>query len=710
MEAELAKTTTANGMSPPSSDKKTLEQKVASIWDLVSNGQKSIARGDLAKLIKETCARGSLSMNASMCKKLASSFFNEAGGAAFESLDQAQFSSGLRQRRDLVLSFHEKRDESAEKQMQHQRILSLSKSPRRPMQTYLSRLRKTLRVWLIDDFVYTFWMATFFLGQVAGFAVGFHRNDHGPAFKVQGWSLPLAKGSAQAIQVILIMFPFTMARSFLTFLRILPLAKLVPVNKQLNVHKELGYHLLLWSTVHTVCHLINNVRTADPSRHHNALPLVRSQADIYSDQVQITGVLLFFFLIFGYFFAATWPGRQQLLRHLRIEELFSIYEVFYVTHIVMGLALLILLLIHPWPGSLSSYQPNQRGTTWIYLLAGTFVCLLERLARLLKRFTCKTAVLGVVLHEGGVTELQVQKPKLLRKGYREATGRAGQFCFLNVPELSYYEWHPFSITSGPDDDFLSFHIQGVGRWTNNLYQLCKERFGQAEDADFSHTSKHNDLESGTDTDGEASHKEQLLLLHVDGPFGSPAQDHSAFTCLLLVGAGNGVTPFLSVLKQLISEHKHSLHSGKQGKAKQFKPRKVYFYWLTRNQTAPRYFRKTLGEIKKGDGSYFLEINICLTCAVASSDPLLTVTNVANLINHGANGFDAFTGAYQPTPCLFGRPDWPVSLAKISKENPGSKVGVFVCGPPGLAKELKALCRDHSKSEGRASFVFHKELF
>ena len=35
------------------------------------------------------------------------------------------------------------------------------------------------------------------------------------------------------------------------------------------------------------------------------------------------------------------------------------------------------------------------------------------------------------------------------------------------------------------------------------------------------------------------------------------------------------------------------------------------------------------EIKKGDSSYFLEINICLTCAVASSNPLLAVTNVSH---------------------------------------------------------------------------------
>ena len=65
-----------------------------------------------------------------------------------------------------------------------------------------------------------------------------------------------------------------------------------------------------------------------------------------------------------------------------------------------------------------------------------------------RRFTCKTAVIGVVLHEGGVTELQVEKPRLFRKGFGQASGRAGQFCFLNVPELSCYEWHPFSLTSG----------------------------------------------------------------------------------------------------------------------------------------------------------------------------------------------------------------------------------------------------------------------
>ena len=53
----------------------------------------------------------------------------------------------------------------------------------------------------IDDFCYAFWMAVLFLGQIAGFVVSFMHNDHGPLFDVDGYTLPVAKGSGKAIQV-----------------------------------------------------------------------------------------------------------------------------------------------------------------------------------------------------------------------------------------------------------------------------------------------------------------------------------------------------------------------------------------------------------------------------------------------------------------------------------------------------------------------------
>ena len=53
----------------------------------------------------------------------------------------------------------------------------------------------------IDDFCYAFWMALLFMGQIAGFVVGFMHNDDGPIFEVDGYTLSVAKGSGRAIQV-----------------------------------------------------------------------------------------------------------------------------------------------------------------------------------------------------------------------------------------------------------------------------------------------------------------------------------------------------------------------------------------------------------------------------------------------------------------------------------------------------------------------------
>ena len=93
-----------------------------------------------------------------------------------------------------------------------------------------------------------------------------------------------------------------------------------------------------------------------------------------------------------------------------------------------------------------------------------------------RRLTCRTFVLGVILHEGGVTELQVQKPRLIRKGFRQASGKAGQFCFLCVPDLSSYEWHPFSLTSGIHfPSFIPSPVKTIHRNTCTLSEAYLTR-------------------------------------------------------------------------------------------------------------------------------------------------------------------------------------------------------------------------------------------
>ena len=90
------------------------------------------------------------------------------------------------------------------------------------------------------------------------------------------------------MQVTVILLPFTVARGFLTFLRTTPLAAILPLDEHLDFHCYLAYQFGFWSVLHTICHIINAARQADPSRWATVPGGFKgvSQADYYSYEVQ----------------------------------------------------------------------------------------------------------------------------------------------------------------------------------------------------------------------------------------------------------------------------------------------------------------------------------------------------------------------------------------------------------------------------------------
>ncbi len=46
--------------------------------------------------------------------------------------------------------------------------------------------------------------------------------------------------------------------------------------------------------------------------------------------------------------------------------------------------------------------------------------------------------------------------------------RVGQYCFLNVDEISKFEWHAITLSSAPEETYASVHIRVVGDWTTKL--------------------------------------------------------------------------------------------------------------------------------------------------------------------------------------------------------------------------------------------------
>lgn len=64
------------------------------------------------------------------------------------------------------------------------------------------------------------------------------------------------------------------------------------------------------------------------------------------------------------------------------------------------------------------------------------------------------------MHPSKVLEVQIKKA--------HTTRRAGQYIFINCPEVSYFQYHPFTLTSAPEEDFISVHIRIVGDWTREF--------------------------------------------------------------------------------------------------------------------------------------------------------------------------------------------------------------------------------------------------
>ncbi len=91
---------------------------------------------------------------------------------------------------------------------------------------------------------------------------------------------------------------------------------------------------------------------------------------------------------------------------------------------------------------------------------------------------------------------------------------AGQYCFLRVSMVNGYEYHPFTISSAPSEDTISFHIRKSGDWTSQLYDTVKARS----------ISKGGDM-----SDGERGSPVEAVVA-VEGPYGRLSID--LFNCEL----------------------------------------------------------------------------------------------------------------------------------------------------------------------------------
>jgi predicted ferric reductase len=216
------------------------------------------------------------------------------------------------------------------------------------------------------------------------------------------------------------------------------------------------------------------------------------------------------------------------------------YEVFKYAH-YMFMVMIPAILLHASSG-------------WFFLLGGVAFWLVDASIRSI-RAALPHKLIAISAHgaENGVTELKFELP------FEEA----GMYCFINVPQISAFQWHPFSIASSPFDGIAQMNIKnmgGPGTFTGDLYNLAK---------------------AGT------QNGDHPITLNVDGPYG-PALELENHGGLLLLAGGIGITAMHSYFR-------HLMHLAKLGQLPS-SLQHVHLVWTSRSPDMFEMFADSLGEI------------------------------------------------------------------------------------------------------------------
>ncbi|WZZ18686.1 hypothetical protein YC2023_111775 [Brassica napus] len=541
-------------------------------------------------------------------------------------------------------------------------------TPRRNLikpRSVVLKCRQKLQCLVLDNWQRIWVLLLWFTVMAILFVWKFLQYRDKAAFKVMGYCLTTAKGAAETLKLNMALVLLPVCRNTLTWLRSTRARAFVPFDDNINFHKIIACAIVIGILVHAGTHL-----ACDFPRIINSTPedfaLIASPfngvkptfKDLMTGAEGITGISMVILTTIAFTLASTHFRRNRVSLPAPLDRLTGFNAFWYTHHLLV--VVYIMLIVH---GTLLFFADKwYQKTTWMYISVPLMLYAAERSIR-----ACR---------------------------------------------------HPFSITSAPGDEQLSVHIRTQGDWTEELQRVL------TVGKDLS-TCVIGRTKFAAHCNIDLQDRPKLL---VDGPYGAPAQDYRSYDVLLLIGLGIGATPFISVLKdlmnnlrdeQILNEFSRSDFSwnsytssyttptptSTQGGEK--KAVKAHFYWVTREPGSVEWFRGVMEEISDMDYRGQIELHNYLTSVYDEGDARSTLIKMVQALNHAKHGVDILSGTRVRTH--FARPNWKEVFGSIARKHPNSTVGVFYCGIPTVAKELKKQAQEMSQKT-TTRFEFHKENF
>ncbi|XP_072471291.1 NADPH oxidase 5 isoform X2 [Notamacropus eugenii] len=506
-------------------------------------------------------------------------------------------------------------------------------------------------------------------------------------YQSSGASIMVARGGGQCLNFNCSFIVVLMLRRCLTWLRATWLARIFPLDQNIEFHQLIGYVVVGFTVIHTTAHVVNFVRLSQledsPFQFWEYLLTTRPGIGWVHGTASLTGIVLQLLIFIMLVCSCSFVRRS------------GHFEVFYWTHLSY-IFVWVLLILH---------GPN----FWKWLLVPGLLFFLEKVVGLVLSRMGTVCIVEVNLLSSKVTHLVISRPPFFHY-------KPGDYVYLNIPAIAKYEWHPFTISSAPEQEgTIWLHIRSQGQWTNRLYEyfkasgpICSGSKRLTQSLKLRRSQKKSQVFPSLNE----NHQFGNIKCYLDGPYGTPTRRIFASEHAVLIGAGIGITPFASILQSIMYRHQkrkkkcpNCHYSWYEDVKDEMKLRKVDFIWINRDQRSFEWFVSLLTKLEMDQaeeelGGRFLELHMYMTSALSKNDMKAIGLQMALDLLAKKESKDSITGLKTRTQP--GRPDWSKVFQKVAAENKG-KVQVFFCGSPALAKVLKNHCEQRN-------FRFFKENF
>ncbi|KAJ3341685.1 hypothetical protein HDU93_004319 [Gonapodya sp. JEL0774] len=510
---------------------------------------------------------------------------------------------------------------------------------------------------------------------------------------------PFAKGFGKALDFNCSFILLPVLRNVLSWLRTTPAADAIPLDDNILMHKLTALFIFVCTVGHVVMHYLDFAWS-------NQVFGTTFLDQALNNLAGATGHLVL--LLMSIMFVTALISRRYFTIAKKRYDGYAIFLWFH----KLWMPTIAILILHGPP-------------FWIFVLWPLAFLLLEKLIQ------SRRAKLDVALVDAKMVNKEVMKLTMAVKSNKKFSYKAGQYLYLCCPDVTTTEWHPFTITSAPEEPHLTLHIRcrPEFNWTPKLRDhviaaMAKVKEGKLAantaadfvqssyptspdspgtnlaDVDASSRARMVDSEEkgkpsprGSRTGPPVPPEDKMPTLKIDGPYGSASEEVFDYNTVVLVGAGIGVTPFASVIKSINLRTTASAMSARPG-AQQPRLLKVYFYWICRDVQEFESFKDLMWEVASDENlSREVELNTY-------------TTGELDLKRVNLEKWNQFSG----------RPNWNRILKEKALAHKGEEVGVFLCGPGPMAKDISNACVRHSKvgrkagGEAPTVFRFHKENF